>query len=143
MWEEKNGRISLPTHTFGIGYVKEKINITTDILVDVSSTLSLLINVDLYWKSQLLVEYFKDLHIGMILDEMKQEEGYLDHEGVIYHDGRVLLFRASKLKKKILQGAHKEFLFNHMQSTKIYTLIMRSLDWEGTKGNYIKTFKSA
>ena len=77
----------------------------------------------------------------MILDDMQQEEGYLVHGGVIYHHGRVFLARAYKLKQKILQGAHKEFLFSHMQSTKIYTLIMRSFDWEGMKKELHQKFQ--
>ena len=79
----------------------------TSTSMDISTALSLLSSVDLYWKSQLLVEYFKDLHTGMILDDMQQEEGYLVQGGVIYHHGRVFLANASKLKQKILQGAHK------------------------------------
>ena len=53
--------------------------------------------------------------------------------GVIYYHGEVFLARASKLKKKILQGAHEEFILSHMHSMKIYTLIMRSFDWEGMR----------
>ena len=49
-WEENNGRISLPTHTFGMGDVKEKIKNMTDIHMEASSALSLLSSVDLYWK---------------------------------------------------------------------------------------------
>ena len=105
----------------------------TYILMGESPALSLLNSVDLYWKPQLLVEYSKDLHTSMILDDMQQEEGYLVHGGSIYHHGRIFLSRASKLKQKILQGAHKEFLFSHMQTTSIYTLIMTSFDWEGMK----------
>ena len=104
-----------------MGDVKEKINNMTDISMEVSPTLLLLESVDLYWKPQLLVEYSKDLHTDMILDDMQQEEGYLVHGGVIYHHGRVFLSRASKLKQKILR-AHKEFCFSHMHSMKIYTL---------------------
>ena len=105
----------------------------TSTSMDVSAVLSLLSSVDLYWKSQLIVEYSKDLHTSMILDDMQQEEGYLVQGGVIYHHGRVFFARASKLKQKILQGAHEEFFLNHMHSMNIYTLIMRSFDWEGMR----------
>ena len=71
--------------------------------MEVSPALSLLSSVDLYWKSQLLVEYSNYLHTEMILDDMQQEEGYLFHGGVIYHHGRIFLFRDFKLKKKILK----------------------------------------
>ena len=69
LWEEKNGRINLPTHTFGMRDVEERINNMADVLVDASSVLSLLSSVDLYWKSQLLLDYSKDLHTCMILDD--------------------------------------------------------------------------
>ena len=55
------------------------------------------------------------------------------HEGVIYHFGRVLLSKAFKLKQEILQRAHKEFISSHMQSARIYTLIMSGFEWEGMK----------
>ena len=69
----------------------------------------------------------------MILDDQLHEEGYLVHEGVIYHHGRIFLFRASKIKEKFLQRAYKEFCFSHMYSMRIYNIIMRSFDWEGLK----------
>ena len=69
LWEEKNGRNNLPTHTFGIGYVKEKSSNMTDIFVDASPVLSLLSSIYLYCKSQLLVDHSKYLHTCMILDD--------------------------------------------------------------------------
>ena len=113
----------------------------TNILVDRSSMLSLLGSVDLYWKSQLLVDYTKDLHTCMILDDQLHEEGYLFHEGVIYHHGRIFLSRASKLKEKMLQRADKEFCSSHMYSMKIYNIIMRSFDWEGLKEEIYQNFQ--
>ena len=77
LWEEKNGRNGLSTHTFGMVNVKEESSNMTDISVDTSSTFSLLRNLDLYWKSQLLVDYSKYLHTCMILDDQLHEEGYL------------------------------------------------------------------
>ena len=85
-------------HTYGMGDAKEKIKNMTDILVDVSSALSLLSSVNLYWKYQLLLENSKDLHTCMVLDDMLQEEDYLVQGGIVYHHGRVFLSRASKLK---------------------------------------------
>ena len=73
LWEEKNGRNNLPTHTFDIEGVKERSSNMTDISVDASSALSLLSSVDLYWKSQLLVDYSKDLHTCMMLDDQMHE----------------------------------------------------------------------
>ena len=133
LWEEKNGRISLPTNNLGMCNVKMEINNMKINSMDVSATLSLLGSVDLYWKSQLLVEYSKDLHTCMILDGMQQEEGYLVQGGVIYYHGKVFLARDFKLKQKILQGAYEEFFLSHMYSMNIYTLIMKSFDWEGMR----------
>ena len=103
--------------------------------------LSLSRSVDLYWKSQLLVEYSKDLHTCMILDGMQQEEGYLVQGGVIYYHGKVFLARASNLKQKVLQGAYEELLLSHMYSMKIYSLIMKSFDWEGMREDLHQHFQ--
>ena len=91
----------------------------TDTLVGASSVLSLLSSVDMYWKSQLLVDYSKDLHTCMILDGQLHEEGYLIQGEVIYHHGRIFFSIASKLKHKILQGARKELCFSHTYSMRI------------------------
>ena len=58
-----------------MGDVKEESNHMTDISVDRSSTLSLLGSLYPYWKSQLLVDYSKDIHTYMILDDQMHEEG--------------------------------------------------------------------
>ena len=91
LWEEKKGGISLPKNSFGMCNVKEAISNKTSTPMDVLAALSLLSSVDLYWKSQLLVEYSKYLHTGMILDGMHQEEGYLVQGGIIYDHGKVFL----------------------------------------------------
>ena len=88
----------------------------TYISVDRAFALSLLVSLDPYWKSQLLVDYSKDLHTCMILDDQLHEEGYSVQEGVIYYHGRIFLSRASKIKEKLLQRAHEEFLFSHTYS---------------------------
>ena len=75
LWEEKKGRISLPNFFFCMFDLKRAINNKKRTSMDVLALLSLLSSVDLYWKSQLLVEYSKYLHIGMILDGMHQEDG--------------------------------------------------------------------
>lgn len=100
--EEKKGRYVLPTCTFGIRDVKEESRNMAVIPIDASSVLSLSGNVDLYWKSQLLVDYSKYLHTFIMLDDQRHEEGYLVHEGVIYHHDRIFLPRASKLKERML-----------------------------------------
>ena len=70
-------------------------------LYDRSSVLSLW-RIDPYWKSQLLVDYSKDLFTCMILDDQLLEEGYSVRDGVIYYQSRIFLSRASKLKEKLL-----------------------------------------
>ena len=81
--EEENGRINLPIHIFGMRNVREEIINMTNTSMEVSLALSLLSSVDLCWKYQLLVEYSKDLHTCMILDDLQQDEGYLVEGGVI------------------------------------------------------------
>ena len=72
--KEKHGEDnSLPTCEFGMRDIKEEDNLMTDYLYDRSSTLSLW-RVDPYWKSQLLVDYSKDIFTCMILDDQLQEE---------------------------------------------------------------------
>ena len=112
-----------------------------DILVDISSALSLLGSLDPYWKSQLLVDYSKDLHTCMILDDQLHEEGYLVHEGVTYRHVSIFLSIASKLKEKLLLRAYKEFCFSDMYSMKIYNIIMSSFDWEGFEGELHQNFQ--
>ena len=67
--EEKNGRHRLPTYTLDIEDVKEKRNEIEAPSVGTLSALSLLGTLDPYWKSQLLLEYSKNLHTCMILDD--------------------------------------------------------------------------
>ena len=102
----------------------------TNFLCDRSSALSLW-KIDPYWKSQLLVDYSKDLFTFMILDDQLHEEGYSIKDGVIYYHGRIFLSRASKLKEKLLQAAHEYFLFSHTYSMRAYHTIMEGYLWEG------------
>ena len=125
--EEKKGGNDLPTYTFDMVNVKEKRSNMIDILVDTSSTLFLLGILDPYWKSQLLVEYSKDLHTCMVLDDLLHDESYSILDGVIYNHGRIFFSRASNLKEKLLQRAYEEFCFSHTFSMKIYNIIMLSL----------------
>ena len=141
LWEERNGRINLPTNHFGMCNVNKTINNKASTPMDESTTLSLLSSVDIYWKYQMLVDYSKDLHTGLILDGMHQEEGYLVQGGVIYYHGNVFLARYSKLKKKILQGAYGEFYLSHMCLMKIYSLIMKIFDWEGMREDLHQHFQ--
>ena len=112
----------------------------TYIFFDRSSTLSLW-EVDPYWKSQLLVDYSKDLYTCMILDDQLHEEGYSVQEGVIYYHGRIFLSRASKLKEKSLQRAYEEFFFSHTYSMKAYNTIMESYTWKGFEEELYQHFQ--
>ena len=131
LWEEKQGEDrNLPTYTFGMGDVKEKSNHMTDFLCDRSLAMSLW-KIDPYWKSQLLVDYSKDIFTCMILDGQLHEEEYLVSDGVIFYHGRIFLSGASKLKEKLLQAAHEDFLFNPTCSMRAYHTIMEGYFWEG------------
>ena len=70
----RNG--NLTTYTFDMGNVKEENNNMADISDDTLSVLSLLGKLDRYWKSQQLVEYSKDLHTCMVLDDLLHDESY-------------------------------------------------------------------
>ena len=80
-----------------------------------SSALSLR-RIDLYWRSQLLVEYSKDLGACMILDDPEGDYRYIVDDGVIYSYGRVFLSRAFELKEKFLHAAHVGFLSMHLDA---------------------------
>ena len=80
-----------------------------------SSALSLR-RVDPYWRSQLLVEYSKDLGACMIIDDPEGEDRYMVDDGVIYYYGKVFLTRASELKKNLLHVAHVDFLVMHFDA---------------------------
>lgn len=67
----------------------------------------------------------------MILDDQLHEEGYLVRDGVINYHGRIFLPRASKLKGKLLQAVHEDFLFSHTYSMRAYHTIMEGYFWEG------------
>ena len=77
----------------------------------------------------------------MMLDDELHEEGYLVHEGFIYHHGRVLLPRASKGKEMMLQRAYKEFCFSPTYSMNIYNTIMGCFEWEGFGGELHQHFQ--
>ena len=57
-----------PTCGFGIEDVKEKSYDVTNASFQISTTLSLLGNLDPYWESQILVEYSKNLFTCKVLD---------------------------------------------------------------------------
>ena len=101
-----------------------------DALYDRSAMLSLW-RIDPYWKSQLLVDYSKDIFTCMILNDQLQEEGYSVRDEIIYYHGRIFLSRASKLKEKLLHATHGDFLFNHTYSMRAYHTIMEGYTWEG------------
>ena len=122
---------NLPLCTFGMGYVKEKNHNVVDTSDDTLSALSLLSTLDPYSKSQLLVEYSKELHTCMILDDRLHEGSYSILDGVIYNHDRILLSISSKLKDKLLQRAYEEFNFSHTYSMKLSNIILRKYYWEG------------
>ena len=111
--------------------VKGKSNNMASTSVDTLPVLSLLGKLDPYWKSQLLVEYSKDIHTCMIIDDLLHDGSYSILDGVIYNHGRIFLSRASNLKEKLLQWAYEEFCFNHEYSMNLNKIILKSYYWEG------------
>ena len=94
---------------FGMSYVKGKDNGMWGASHFRSLALSLR-RIDPYWRSQLLVEYSKDLGAFMILDDPEGDDRYMVVDEVIYYFGRFFLARVSKLKRKLLHAAHVDFL---------------------------------
>ena len=92
-----------------------------------SSALSLG-RIDPYWRSQLLVEYSKDLGACMIIYDPDGDDRYMVDDVVIYSYGRVFLNKASKLKENLLHAAHEDFLSMHFDA---YHSLMEKFTWEG------------
>ena len=84
--------------------------------------------IDPYWRSQLLVEYSKDLGACMTLDDLERDERYTVDDMVIYSLGRVFLTRGSSLKEKLLHAAHEDFLSMHCAA---YLALAEEFIWEG------------
>ena len=84
--------------------------------------------IDPYWRSQLLVEYSKDLGACMILDYPDRDDRYMVDDMVIYSYGKVFLTRASKLKEKLLHSAHEDFFSMHFDA---YLFLAEEFIWEG------------
>ena len=84
--------------------------------------------IDPYWRSQLLVEYSKDLSARMILNDPDGDDGYMVDDVVIYSYGIIFLTSASSLKEKLLLAAHEDFLSMHYDS---YLYLAEELSWEG------------
>ena len=96
------------------------------------ATLSLL-SIDPYWRSQLLVEYSKDIFSCRILDGQLLDGRYTLRDGVIYYQSRIFLTRASKLKGKLLHAKYEVFLSSHTDFMRAYHTIMEGFTWEGFK----------
>ena len=84
--------------------------------------------IDPYWRSQLLIEYSKDLGACMILDDPGRDDEYMVDDMVIYSHGRVFLTRASSLKEKFLLAAHEGFFSMHFDA---YLSLVEEFIWEG------------
>ena len=84
--------------------------------------------IDPYWRSQLLVEYSKDLGACMILDDLEGDDRYMVVGEVIYSYGRVFLTIVSELKRKLLHATHVDFPSMHFDA--VHSL-MEEFTWEG------------
>ena len=92
-----------------------------------SSALSLR-RIDPYLRSQLLVEYSKDLGACMILDDPDRGDEYMLDDVVIYSYGKAFFPRASKIKEKLLHTTHEDFLSMHYDA---YLSLAEEFTWEG------------
>ena len=108
-------------------YVKEKYSSMWGASHCKSSAMSLR-RIDPYWRSQLLVEYSKDLDACMILNDPEGDDRYMVDDVVIYSYGGFFLTRASSLKKKLLHAAHEDFLSKHFDA---YLSLVEEFIWEG------------
>ena len=81
-----------------------------------------------YWRSQLLVEYSKDLGARMILDDPDGDERYMVGDVVIYSYRWIFLTRSSSLKEELLHAAHEDFFSMHLDA---YLSLVEEFIWEG------------
>ena len=95
--------------------------------------------IDPYWRSQLLVEYSKDLGTCMILDDPDGYDRYMVDDVFIYSYGRIFLTRSSSLKEKLLHTTHEDFSSMHLDA---YFHLMSSLGRE-LSITYFSTWRDA
>lgn len=81
-----------------------------------------------YWRSQLSVEYSKDLGACMIFDDSEGDERYIVDDVVIYSYDRIFLTRSSSLKEKLLHATHEDFSSMHLDA---YFQLMEEFTWDG------------
>ena len=122
-----SGEVKSLEEEFGMGDVKVVGSSMRRVSHARSPTLSLG-RIDPYWRSQLLVEYSKDLSACMILDGPDGDDRYMVDDMVIYSYGRVFLNRASELKEKLLHAAHEDFFSMHFDA---YLSLEEEFIWEG------------
>ena len=84
--------------------------------------------IDPYWRSQLLVEYSKDLGACMILDDPDGDDRYIVDDVVIYSYGRIFLTISSGLREKLLHAVHENFFSMHFDA---YLALAEEFMWEG------------
>ena len=117
---------------FGIGDVKEEGSHMTGATQYRSAALSLG-GLDPYWRSQLLVEYSKDLLTCRILDDQFSDGIYTVRDGVIFYWDIIFLARASKLKDKLLHAAYDIMISNPTGFIRAYHTILEGFMWETSK----------
>ena len=121
------GEVKSLEEEFGIGDVKVIGSSMRKASHARSPTLSLR-RIDPYWRSQLLVEYSKDLGACIILDDPDGDDRYMVDDVVIYSYDRIFLTRSSSLKEKLLHAAHEDFSSMHFDA---YFHVMEEFTWEG------------
>ena len=105
--------------------------------------MSLLSSVDLYWKSQPLVEYSKYLHTCMILDDLQQEEGYLFQGGVTSFMIGYSCLELPSSSRRYYKGHTKNYFSAICSPWGSTPWSWGALIGKGWERIYINTFKSA
>ena len=124
---------STPTCGFGIEHVKEESYDVPNTSFHIYTSLSLLGSLYLYWESQLLVDYSKNLFTCKVLDGKVIDGGKRVADGVIYFHDQIYLTQDSKLKEGILHAAYEALFSMHEDSIESYLTIMERFYWEDLK----------
>jgi hypothetical protein len=97
-----------------------------------------LMEISAYWKSHLLVEYFKKNFSCEVMDGKIQDDRYRVIEDVMFYKDRVYLVPDSGLKKKILNAVHDSPLGGHQAFFKTYRQIRERFSWKGLKQDVMR-----
>ena len=119
--------VNIMEDEFGIGDVKVVGNSVTRASHSISPALSLR-RIDPYWRSQLLVEYSKDLGACLTIDDLDGYDRYMVVDVFIYSDGMIFSTRYYSLKEKLLHATHEDLFSMNFDA---YISLIEKFTWEG------------